>query len=287
MSPIRYVFFGTPRFARVVLEELLAANLTPVALVCNPDRPAGRKHVVTPPLTKELLHEQGLISHVPVFQPERLAEISEELAALRADIFVVAAYGKIIKSDILSLAKHGTIGVHPSLLPRYRGVAPIQQALLDGLAETGVTIFVVDEAVDHGAIIAADTVPVDASDDYKTLEEKLARVGGKLLARTLPQLFAGKLRPQEQDHTVATLTKKFATADTYVPWEAIERARTGDGSEAKRIHNMVRALNPEPGVWTKRGEKRLKLLSASLDEKGELVLGQVQWEGKRPGAYRE
>lgn len=287
MEPLRYVFFGTPRFARIVLEELLAANLTPLAIVTNSDKPQGRKHVITPPLTKQLIEDQGLRATVPIFQPERLADIRDELVVLAPDVFVIAAYSKILKPDTLELPPHGTIGVHPSLLPHYRGVAPIQAALLDGLKETGVTLFKVDEAVDHGPIIGMEQVVVEPADTYLTLEEKLARAGGKLTAKLLADYMAGNVSPVEQDHNAATFTKKFFTLDAYLDWDVLDRALRGDATEAPRIYNMMRALNPEPGVWTTRDGKRMKLLKSSLSPEGALLLHEVQWEGKKPGVFRQ
>jgi len=199
---------------------------------------------------------------------------------------VVAAYNKILRQNVLSMPPHGTVGVHPSLLPRYRGVAPIQGALLDGLEETGVALFVIDEGVDHGPIIATAKTAIAPEDMYLALEEKLARAGGQLVAKHLADYVAGKITPVEQDHDAATLTKKFTIEDGYVVWEDVERAMDDNPADATRIHNKVRALTPEPGVWTIRNDKRLKLLRTSLSSEGSLVLEEVQWEGKKPGRFQ-
>ncbi len=286
MKDIRYVFFGTPRFARIVLEELLAAGFTPRAVVCNPDRPQGRSHAILPPPTKQLIVEQGLVDEVKVLQPEQLGDVRDELAALEPDVFVIAAYGKIIKPDILAIPRLGTIGVHPSILPAYRGPTPFQSALLDGRTDTGVSLFLVDELMDHGPVFAEEAVTIVSEDTYLTLEEKLARVGGKLLVRSFPEFIAGELYSKEQDDTLVTATRKFTTQDGNIPWEEVEQALADNVAISRRIHNMIRAFNPAPSVWTMRDGKRLKLLKSSLSPVGSLMLEEVQWEGKKPSKYR-
>jgi methionyl-tRNA formyltransferase len=284
-EPMRYVFFGTPRVARIVLEELLDAGLSPLAVVCNPDRPHGRTKQLAPPPVKRLVIDRGLENTVRVFQPERLDEIHNELASLQADVFVVMAYSKILREETLHIPRLGTVGIHPSLLPAYRGPTPFQTALLEGATETGVALFLVDKEVDHGPVLAEVRVSIDPADTYTSLEEKLARAGAKLAAQTLPKFVAGEIKPREQDHAAATFTRKFGTADGQVAWDDVRQALSGDARYAERIHNMIRAFNPEPSVWTMKGGKRLKLLRSSLSPLGALVLEEVQWEGKKPTKY--
>jgi methionyl-tRNA formyltransferase len=278
---MNYVFFGTPRFAEIVLGELIKADLSPIAVVCNPDRPIGRKKIITPPPVKTLALAHG----VAVFQPETLTgDFEKELTALAPDFFVVAAYAKIIPQSILAIARLGTIGTHPSLLPKYRGASPIQSVILAGEQTTGVSLYLMDAKMDHGPILAKEQLSVAEDETYPDLEARLAHCGGILLVRTIPEFFAGKIHPTEQDHTAATFTKKFKTEDGFVDEDALAAALHGKGDPAA-IYRKILALNPEPGAWTLRDGKRLKLLEASI-ENGSLELLVTQTEGERPRPHR-
>jgi methionyl-tRNA formyltransferase len=275
---MRFVFFGSPTFAAIVLEGLLAHGITLSALVCNPDRPVGRKHIITPPDTKRLIHERGL--SIDVLQPEKLKEVESLLVALELDFFVVAAYAKIIPQSILDIPRLGTIGVHPSLLPKYRGASPIQSALLAGESMTGVTLYKLGAGVDDGPILAQQEIPIAEDDSYETLEQKLAKLGGEMLADLLPQFTKGEGQATPQNHSEATLTKKFKTEDGFVDETDLKMAESGAGL-ALALHNKIRALGTEPGVWTIKNGKRLKLLASDLED-NKLVLTEIQWEGKKP-----
>lgn len=276
---MNYVFFGTPRFADIVLTELLAAGLPPIAVVCNPDRPIGRKHIITPPPVKQSIAHSGKPVHI--FQPEKLdAAFEQELAALRPDFFVVAAYAKIIPQSVLDIARLGTLGTHPSLLPKYRGASPIQSAILNGEKETGVSIYLMDAKMDHGPILISETLPIRENEDYPELEEDLAHLGGRLLVKIIPDFSAGKASGTEQNDTEATFTKKFVTEDGFISKEDLVAAEAGDIEQANRIARMIRALNPEPGTWTLRNGKRIKLLSAKIQDK-KLHLTLIQREGEK------
>ena len=265
---MKYVFFGTPDFAAGVLEKLIEAKIPPVAVVCNPDRPFGRKKVITPPPVKVLAEKHAL----EVFQPENLdADAIRGLKQYGADVFVVAAYSKILKKDIIEIPRLGVIGVHPSLLPKYRGATPIQSVILDGEKETGTTLFMIDEKVDHGSILAQEILPIE-NPTYKELEHQLARLSGKLLAETLPKFITGSITPKPQDESKATLTKKFETADAKVDLEKDPPAE---------IERRIRAFNPEPGAWAMINGKRTKLLEAELVD-GKLKLKTIQVAGKNP-----
>lgn len=260
---MRYALFATPRFGALVLERLLELGLPPVALVTNPDRPVGRRQVLTPPPAKRVLLERA--PQVQLLQPERLSEVAGELRELRADCFVVAAYGKILRDDIIGIPPRGVIGVHGSLLPAYRGPAPMQQALLDGADQTGVSLFLVDRGVDHGPVLAEREVPIAPGTTYRSLEEAMARVGADLAAEVLPQWIAGTWEAREQDHTRATFTRKFTTEDGFVPWEDLARASAGDRKTGEEVARRVAGLTPEPGVWTLRGSERIKILEVALE----------------------
>lgn len=284
---MKYAFFGTPEFAKIVLEELIADGFPPALVVCNPDKPTGRKKIITPPPTKVLAKE----NEISVAQPETKESIANYLSN-GFDFFVVAAYSKILPKEVIDLPKLGVIGVHPSLLPKYRGATPIQSAILAGETETGTTLFIIDEKVDHGKIVASSKQQVVNGDNYETLMKKLAHLSGKLLVETLPKFIAGKIKPKEQDHNSATFTKKFTTEDGFVDLKILRRAclpvgmaQDGeDSGSATEIERKVRALNPEPGVWTTKDGKRMKILEAELGD-GKLLLKKIQFEGGRPHAF--
>lgn len=274
---MKYVFFGTPDFAAIVLQKLIACGLVPLAVVCNPDRPQGRKKVITPPSTKVLAEKHG----VPVLQPEKLSEIKDTLKNLNADFFLIAAYAKILREDIFSIPRLGTLGIHPSLLPKHRGASPLQTAILAGNTETGVSIFRVDAEVDHGPVYGEKALTLAENETYETLMRRLAELGGAYAGELLPRIAAGKILPKEQNHAEATFTKKFTSEDGCVPEEDLLAAKHGDAEKSETIYRKIRALNPEPGVWTLRGGKRVKLLAAELQKSG-LKITILQEEGKTP-----
>jgi methionyl-tRNA formyltransferase len=278
---MNYAFFGSPRYAALILDALCKAGYIPSVLVCNPDRPVGRKQVITAPQTKQLIagFEEDARKRVAVFQ----AATKQELAALKdefvgCEFAVVAAYSKIIPPDVIGMFPKGVIGVHPSLLPNHRGPSPIQAAILGQDAETGVTLYLVDEKVDHGPLLADRAFPIaDFDITYAELEEKLARLGGDLLVKTLPDFLAGKIVPREQDHARATICRKLATDDGFVDIEK-------DNPNA--IFRKVRALNPEPGVFAFIEGVRTKLLAARREKDGSIVVTQILPEGRNPRGVR-
>jgi|SRR3989344_1128310 len=265
---MEFIFFGTPKFAAIVLEKLIAAGFIPAAVVCNPDRPVGRKQIITSPPTKLLAQKYN----IPVFQPEALSSSKFEILNSKSDFAIVAAYYKIIPKQIIDSFKLGIIGVHPSLLPKYRGPSPIQTAILAGAEETGTTLFMLDEKIDHGKTIASSKMQIANSDNFEGLLEKLAELSGELLIKTLPDFVDRKIKPEIQNETKATYTKKFKTEDGLVDLEK---------DEPKFIARKIMALNPEPGVYTFKNGKRLKLLEVEKKD-GALVVIKTQWEGKRP-----
>jgi len=280
---MKYVFFGTPRFATIVLGGLLNAGMTPVALVANPDRPVGRKKIVTPPPTKELIASHN--ARVEILQPEKLDDtFVETLKKLKPDFFVVAAYAKIIPKAVLDIPRLGTLGVHPSLLPKYRGSSPIQSAILADERETGTTIYLMDAKMDHGQVLAAAKIKLDSlKTSYSALEKYLAELGANLLIKIIPAFCDGHLTPKQQDEAGATFTKKFTSEDGFVTEDDLKAAERGDTTKAETIVRKINALGAEPGVWTMRGGKRLKLLGADVTN-GSLKLTKTQKEGGKPVA---
>ena len=282
MKPdLKFVFFGTPRFAEIVLNGLILDGFIPTALVCNPDRPLGRKKIVTPPPTKRLILDKKLSTLV--LQPEKLDdEFVAQLRALAPDFFVVAAYAKIIPHAVLSVPRLGTLGTHPSLLPTYRGASPIQSVILAGETETGSTIYAMDEKMDHGAIFAQEKIPLNAlTTNYLALEEQLAKLSARLLIKTIPVLLDGNAAPRTQDESRASFTKKFITDNGFVEQSELDAAIAGNSDKVELIVRTINALNPEPGAWTLQNGKRIKLLEARMDG-GALKLMMIQEEGQRP-----
>ncbi len=279
---MKYVFFGTPRFAEIILEDLVYANLPPITLVCNPDRPVGRKKIITPPETKHYLEQnlpEGKI--IEIIQPEKINDdFIEKLRDMEADFFIVAAYAKILPQKLLDIPRLGTIGVHPSLLPKYRGASPIQSALLGGEKETGVSLYQMDKKTDHGNIFITRTLPLAGDEIYLQLEESLAKMAGELLIEFLPAFTMGTVESCVQDETMATFTKKFTTEDGFVSPENLHAAQDGNREKAETIFRKIRALNPEPGVWTIKDNKRIKLLEAKIIDNA-LRLTITQREGEK------
>jgi len=269
-----FAFFGSPRFADVVLKELIEGGYLPSVLVCNPDRPVGRKRVVTPPATKEriLSDKEGIRENVEILQPETKKELVELKERFKnCEFAVVAAYSKIIPKEVLEVFPKGVIGVHPSLLPKHRGPSPIQGALLEGVGETGVTLYLLDEETDHGDILANSKLQIANGETYEMLEEKLATLGGELLVRTLPSFLAGEIKPKEQDHSQATFTKMIHTEDGLVDLEK---------DSPIVIDRKIKALNPEPGVYTIQDGKRVKLLEGRWEDEV-FVITKTLPEGKK------
>ena len=279
----KIIFFGSFEFAVPTLEALVLADYDIVAVVANPDKPAGRKKVLTPPPVKVVAQKLGL----QVLQPEKLKGNKEFLDSLNTkyliqntDLGIVVGYGKIIPPEIFNLPKHGTLVIHPSLLPKYRGPSPVQSAILNGDVDTGVTIMKVDEEMDHGDIIAAADYRLSRDASYEEAHGALFNRGTDLLLKILPDYLAGEIKPKQQDHSKATNTHKFITEDGEIkPTDTAEQA-----------YNKIRALNPEPGtyIWFDRDNKkrRLKILEAELGG-GKLEFKKVQPEGGRPMSFKD
>lgn len=254
-SALRVVFFGTPVFALPALSATLAAPaIEPVLVVTQPDRPAGRGRRLTPSPVKVLAEERGL----PVFQPERLrgAEVLERLRSAAAGLFVIAAYGQILRAAVLDLPRFGCLNVHPSLLPRHRGPAPIAAAILAGDAETGVTIMLTDRGLDTGPILTQRRVPLGRAWTAASLEPHLASIGADLLIETIPRWVRGEIVPRAQDDALATTSRLFTTADGAIDW----------ARPALELERQVRALNPWPRAYTFDRGKRLQILTATAIE---------------------
>jgi len=246
--PMRVVFMGTPAFAVPSLDALASAGHELLAVVAQPDRPAGRGQALREPATKVWARARG----VPVLQPEKVRDgkLAAELAALRPDALCVAAYGRILGKDLVELAPHGAVNVHGSILPRYRGAAPIQWAIASGDAETGVSIMQMDEGLDTGDVLLQRVLPVGPADTAESLGPRLAALGGVALAEALAGLAAGTIVPVRQDASNATLAPILTREDGRIDW----------ARPAKVVHDRLRGFSPWPGAWTTLDGKVLKVL---------------------------
>lgn len=239
VTPLRIIFMGTPDLAATSLSALLREPaFQVVAVVTQPDRPKGRDLKLTPSPVKEVALRAGL----PVLQPEKARDekFIAELGTFQPDLIAVAAFGQILPKAILDLPRHGCLNVHTSLLPKYRGAAPIQWAIANGDTETGVTIMKMDVGMDTGDILTQRTTPIAAADNGQTLHDRLAQIGAALLVQTIPDYIAGKTPPRPQDALLATHATKIKKADGQIDWLL----------PATTIWNRLRAFTPWPGVFT-------------------------------------
>jgi methionyl-tRNA formyltransferase len=277
-NKLKTAFFGTPEFAVSILDEMKKGGVMPDLIVTNPDEPKGRKLIITPPPVKLW----GLENNIPVIQPENLKSTPKELEE-NFDLFIVAAYGKIIPEVVINLPKYKTINVHPSLLPKYRGASPIQSAILNGDTETGVSIMLLDKEMDHGPVIAQEKVDLSENLYLPELKNKLAKIAGKLILSILPSWISGSLNAVVQNHNEATFTKKIEKEDGFIDPTSILEAEL-HGTRSENIERMVRALNPDPGVFTFVGigdrKIRVKITRARV-EGDKLIIEKVVPEGKK------
>ena len=286
---IRVVFMGSPDFSLPALRAL-AENYPVVGVVTQPDRPAGRGREIKLPPVKQLAQKLD----IPIIQPTRLKELQaiEQFKAWDADLIVVAAFGQILRPAVLDLPPYGCINVHASLLPRWRGAAPINAAILHGDDKTGVTIMKMDPGLDTGPILSKSEIPIQADETAASLSPKLAQLGSDLLIKTLPAYLRGELIPQPQDDSLAT----------YIPMLKRTDGELDFNESAQALARRVRAFNPWPGTYLIWGDQRLKVHRAHATSAtspgvgvftiqegcpaigtsdGLLVLDEVQPSGKR------
>ena len=250
MSKKKIVFMGTPKFAVPIL-EMLIENFGVELVITQPDKRVGRKKGLTAPPVKAIAEK----NNIPVLQPEKISNDKEILNALKKinpDIIITAAYGQLVPDSILEIPKYKCINVHGSLLPKLRGGAPIQYAILEDHRKTGVTIMYMVKKLDAGDMISKVEIDIFDSDNYETLHDKLSYAGCELLKETLPKIFSGDISPQKQDNSMATFARNILHDDEKISWE--ENARV--------IFNKVRALDPNVGAFTYLDKNILKIWSA-------------------------
>ncbi|MBI2100855.1 MAG: methionyl-tRNA formyltransferase [Candidatus Vogelbacteria bacterium] len=269
-----FVFFGTDEFARAMLETLTALNCSPILIVTTPDAPTGRGHKLKPPVVKVWAEAR----HIPYLQPKNLRsdlETSLRSDLVRKKLFLVASYGKILPPEILSLPHRGVLNIHPSLLPKYRGPTPIQSAILAGETETGITIMLVDEKVDHGPILQTKSLKLEAK-SFIQARDQLAKIGAQLFVEILPDWLAGKIVPRPQDHSQATDTKKFKKTDGLI-----------DLTDDSLInYRKFLALNPWPGTYCFLNHQRLIITGAEFAN-GQFIITRVKPAGRREMPYAD
>ncbi|MDD4507612.1 MAG: methionyl-tRNA formyltransferase [Eubacteriaceae bacterium] len=260
MNNNKIVMMGTTDFAVPALEALAKSNYQVVCVVCQPDRPNGRgKRVHYLPMK-----QKALSLGIPVFQPEKIREPEavKKLSAMDADFFVVAAYGQILPQDVLDLPRKGCINIHGSLLPQYRGAAPIHHAIIDGASETGVTLMKMDAGMDTGDMLEKGVLPITDTTTVGEMHDALAELGAKLLIPTLDQLVAGKIEPIAQDDEQATYADKVDKHTGCIDWN-----QTGE-----KIRRRINGTDPYPGAYTMLNGNKMKCYSPKV------ILGEFQGE---------
>jgi len=288
---MRLVYMGTPQFAVPPLQALVEAGHEIIGVVTRTDKPVGRGKTLAAPPVKRAAVDRGL----PVMQPGRVRDAAfvEQLRTLAPDAIIVAAYGQILPKDILTLPKFGCLNIHASLLPRYRGAAPINWAIVRGEKESGVTIMQMDEGMDTGAILTQERIPIEDADTAGTLSEKLSLLGARMITAALQLFASGNLVPTAQDASKATLAPLLKKENGIIDWTL----------SAVEIRNRVRGFSPWPGAYSFLDRKIHKILAAEtvsgpgeagllyVREKNILEIGTgsgllriltIQPEGKRP-----
>lgn len=263
-SDYRIVFLGTSEFAQVILKDIVDLNFNIVACVTRPDRPTGRNLKLTPSPVKQYC--QQFLSQVPLYQPEKVSteEFQKTLEALKPDLFVVAAFGEIIKNNILQIPKDGSINVHPSLLPKYRGPSPLQSALLNGEDETGVCIIDVACKMDAGVIFACEKFKIDPNENFTALQAKALHVTKPLINHIINKKIEKTCMGINQDESKVTFCKKINIEDEKVDWTV----------NLLEVHNKIRALSEKPGAWCYidigQEVKRVKIFDTTIFKESEL-----------------
>lgn len=287
MNDVRVVFMGTPLFATNILKELID-NTNVVLVVSQKDSLVGRKKEITPSPVKKLAIEND----IPVFTPDKIREDFEIIRKMKPDLIVTCAYGQILPDELLNIPTIASINVHASLLPKYRGGAPIQRAILNGEKETGITIMYMDKGMDSGDIISTKSIEIEDDDNLETLSNKLSELGSKLLIETLPSIVDGtnkRIKQNEEDVTFAPIISK---EDEYIDFNETTIS----------VYNKIRALNPNPGAYFKINGEIIKVYEAKIGEKrampsdisnlykdgigigtkdGEIIITRIQPAGKK------
>lgn len=289
------VYFGSPIFSANILESILTSKtVNVVGVVTTPDKPTGRKQVLTPSPVALMAEKYNL----PTYKPAKLDDANlAHLRLLKPDIFLVVSYGQIIPQSWLDTPTINTFNLHFSLLPKYRGALCISEAIKNQDPETGVTLMVMDAKLDHGPVITQEKIKIDINDNVTDLTTKLTRLGQAILARNIPEICAQNYVSTPQDESQVTFTPSHKTIShqaAFIPWEDIQSALTPvsptGGSKNSPLpsatHALIRSLNPEPGAWTTISGLDLKIIKTSLVE-NRLQIDLVQMPGKNPVSWKQ
>lgn len=249
---IKIIFIGTPKFGAVILEGLVKGNYKPVLVVTATDKPAGREKNITPPPVKITAQE----CNIPVEQTDEIKDLKIKIENLKPDLIITAAFGQILSKEILDIPKYGSLNIHASLLPKYRGPSPIQAVILNNEQKTGVTIILMDEKIDHGPIIAQRKLELGGRETAGELHDRLAQMSSRFILEIIPKWTKKMLKIKEQDHGQASFTKILTKQDGEINWE----------KPAEALEREIRAFNPWPGSytsWEHHGMiKKIKILQA-------------------------
>jgi methionyl-tRNA formyltransferase len=254
-SEVKIVFIGTPEFGAIILEKLVASSYKPVLVITAPDKPVGRKQILTPPPVKLTAGKYG----IRIIQPEKIKDSESEIRNTNPDLILVAAYSQIIPEGILGVPKKGSFNIHPSLLPRWRGPSPVQFTILNGDEKTGVSIAQITEKVDSGPIVAQKEIALKGKESYLELHDLLGELGGDLLIETIPKVLEGEVKPKPQEEKSATYSKIIRKKDGRIDWK----------KTSLEIERQIRAFNPWPGTFFFWEGKRTKILKAETLEEAD------------------
>jgi len=267
MDRLRIVFMGTPDFACPTLTRLIERGEDVIAVVTQPDRPKGRGQKLLPPPVKVIAEAHG----IPVLQPlkVRAPEVVAQIRELKPDLIVVVAFGQILPQSLLDIPRHGCINIHASLLPRYRGAAPLNWCLINGETETGITTMMMDAGLDTGDMLVKRSIPIGPDEDAQSLHDRLSLLGADTIDETLDRLLAGTLTREKQDDSLSCYAPMLKKEDGRIDW----------AREPQQIKNLVRGFTPWPGAYTSLESKTLKLYKVSVAE-GSGTPGEVIATGK-------
>lgn len=252
MAGLRIIFMGTPDFACPTLTRLIERGENVIAVVTQPDRPKGRGQKLVPPPVKVIAEEHG----IPVLQPlkVRAPEVIAQIRELNPDLIVVVAFGQILPQSLLDIPRHGCINIHASLLPRYRGAAPINWCLINGETETGITTMQMDAGLDTGDMLVKRSISIGPDEDAQSLHDRLSLLGAETIDETLDRLQAGTLTREKQDDALTCYAPMLKKEDGLIDWK----------QEPQQIKNLVRGFTPWPGAYTTLDGKTLKLYKVSV-----------------------
>ena len=275
MKDFKILFMGTPEFAKISLEYLVTNKFDVAGIITQPDKPAGRKMILTQPPVKEY----ALQANIPVYQPQTLKteDFFELLKNIDPDIIILVAYGKILPKNVIEYPQYGCINVHASLLPKYRGAAPINAAIMNGEKVTGITTMYMAEGIDTGDMLLKESTEIGENETFGELHDRLAQIGGKLLLETLEQIKNGTAKREKQPETDAPYVPKMGNDICEIDWNLTPR----------EIHNKIRGLSPMPAAFTYLNGKKLKIFKSRISNDGIVELLEVQLEGGKRMSARD